>query len=232
MMFGRKWLYLPPMKRLVIFDLDGTLLNTIDDLGTATNHALEAEGYPTHSLDAYPMMVGNGVSRLIERALPEEHRTLATVERLRERFKEYYDSHLADHTKPYPGIPELLAGLQSRGVAIAVASNKYQEAVTRLMEVYFPDINFVAAEGNRPGVPTKPDPSIVFDILSTHPTPKSETLYVGDSGVDMETARWACIESVGVTWGFRPVSELRDHHADHIIYNPTDILPIVDQDTI
>lgn len=218
------------MKRLVIFDLDGTLLNTIADLGTATNHALSAEGYPTHALEAYPMMVGNGVSRLLERALPEDHRTMANVERLREHFRSYYDQHLADLTRPYPGIVELLGELQERGVSLAVASNKYQEAVTRLMEVFFPDVKWVAAEGNRAGMPTKPDPSIVFDILSIHPTPKAETLYVGDSGVDMETARRACIESVGVTWGFRPVSELRDHHADHIIYNPADILPIVTND--
>lgn len=221
------------MKNLVIFDLDGTLLNTISDLGLATNHALAVEGFPTHAPEAYPMMVGNGVSRLIERALPEESRTMATVERVRARFKEYYDDHLADTTQPYPGIHDLLLELKSRGVAVAVASNKYQEAVTRLMEVFFPDIPWVAAEGQRQGVPTKPDPSIVFDILSVHPTPKAETLYVGDSGVDMETARRACIESVGVTWGFRPVSELRDNHADHIIYNPSDIIPIVtDPDTI
>lgn len=220
------------MKRLVIFDLDGTLLNTIDDLGTATNYALESEGYPVHALDAYPMMVGNGVSRLLERALPEDHRTMANVERLRERFREYYDVHMADNTKPYPGIVDLLDELQARGVALAVASNKYQEAVTKLMQTFFPAVNWVAAEGNKPGVPTKPDPSIVFDILSINPTPKAETLYVGDSGVDMETARRACIESVGVTWGFRPVSELRDHHADRIIYNPADIIPIVTKDSI
>ncbi len=220
------------MKRLVIFDLDGTLLNTIDDLGAATNYALEAEGYPTHALTAYTMMVGNGVSRLIERALPEEHRNMATVERVRTHFRDYYDAHLADLTTPYPGIPELLSELQAQGVALAVASNKYQEAVTRLMDVYFPDIDWVAAEGHRAGVPSKPDPSIVFDILSIHPTPKAEVLYVGDSGVDMETGRRACVESVGVTWGFRPVSELRDNHADHIIYNPADILPIVAAETL
>lgn len=220
------------MKNLVIFDLDGTLLNTIDDLGMATNHALEAEGFPTHPLEVYPMMVGNGVSRLIERALPDESRTLSTVERLLASFREYYDEHLADNTRPYPGIPELLTELQERGVALAVASNKYQEAVTKLMDIFFPGIIWAAAEGNRPEVPRKPDPSIVFDILSIHPTPKAEALYVGDSGVDMETARRACIESVGVTWGFRPVSELRDHHADHIIYNPADIIPIVAADDI
>lgn len=220
------------MKRLVIFDLDGTLLNTIDDLGAATNYALDAEGFPTHAPGAYTMMVGNGVSRLIERALPDEHRNMATVERVRTHFQEYYDIHLADFTRPYPGIPELLRELQEGGVALAVASNKYQEAVSRLMAVFFPDIEWVAAEGHREGVPPKPDPSIVFDILSIHPTPKAEVLYVGDSGVDMETARRACIESVGVTWGFRPVSELRDNHADHIIYNPADILPLVSAETL
>lgn len=220
------------MKSLVIFDLDGTLLNTIHDLGLATNHALESEGYPTHPLEAYPLMVGNGVSRLIERALPDEGRSLATIERLMGHFREYYDVHLADTTSPYPGIEDLLAELQGRGISLAVASNKYQEAVERLMEIFFPSINWVAVSGNRPGVPRKPDPSIVFDILSNHPTPKAQTLYVGDSGVDMETARRACIESVGVTWGFRPVSELRDSHADHIIYNPADIIPIIETRTL
>lgn len=220
------------MKKLVIFDLDGTLLNTIDDLGTATNHALEVEGFPTHPLEAYPMMVGNGVSRLLERALPEEHRTKSTLERIRSVFHDYYGEHLADRTRPYPGIVDLLAGLQERGVALAVASNKYQEAVTKLMGIFFPDIRWAAALGHQEGVPTKPDPSIVFNILSIRPTPKAETLYVGDSGVDMETARRACIESVGVTWGFRPVSELRDNHADRIIYNPADILPVVTNDIL
>ncbi len=220
------------MKSLVIFDLDGTLLNTIQDLGMATNHALESEGFPTHPLEAYPMMVGNGVSRLIERALPDECRTLATVERLMIPFRDFYEEHLADTTKPYPGIDDLLVELQGMGVSLAVASNKYQEAVERLMKIFFPGIGWVAVSGNRPGVPRKPDPSIVFDILSNHPTPKASTLYVGDSGVDMETARRACIESVGVTWGFRPVSELRDRHADHIIYNPADIIPIVESSTL
>ncbi len=218
------------MKKLVIFDLDGTLLNTIDDLGNATNHALAVEGFPTHPLEAYPMMVGNGVSRLLERALPEEHRNKSTLERIRSVFHDYYDEHLADFTRPYPGVVELLAALHERGVALAVASNKYQDAVTKLMGIFFPDVKWVAAFGHQEGVPSKPDPSIVFNILSAHPTPKAETLYVGDSGVDMETARRACIESVGVTWGFRPVSELRDNHADHIIYNPVDILPIVAND--
>lgn len=218
------------MKKLVIFDLDGTLLNTIEDLGRATNHALEQCGYPTHSLESYNMMVGNGVSKLIERALPEECRSLAVIEKVRHCFKEYYSQHLTDYTKPYPGITELLRDLNLLGVSVAVASNKYQEAVSELIDKCFPDIEWSAIEGHREGIPSKPDPSIVFNILSLCPTPKADVLYVGDSGVDMETARRACVESVGVTWGFRPVSELRDNHADHIIYNPEAIIPLITSD--
>ena len=215
------------MKRLVIFDLDGTLLNTIDDLGAATNHALEKAGFSSHPLAAYPAMVGNGVKKLLERALPSGMDTDEEVERLRVFFREYYDEHCADHTKPYPGIPQLLDTLQAMGVKLAVASNKYRDAVRALIDRFFPSIEWVAVEGQKEGVPVKPDPSIVFDILSQSPTPKAEVLYVGDSGVDMETARRACVESVGVTWGFRPPSELRNAYADHVITDPDEIVTII-----
>ena len=187
------------MHKLVIFDLDGTLLNTIADLGDATNHAMAALGYPQHSPLSYPTMVGNGVARLIERALPDSARTPEIRERALEIFRAYYDEHLADNTVPYPGIPELLDELTARGIAGC---------------------------GNNEGVPVKPDPSIVFRVLAEHPTPKAETLYVGDSGVDIETARRACVDSVGVTWGFRSAAELRAHYATHIITSPADLLPI------
>lgn len=216
------------MKRLVIFDLDGTLLNTIADLGEATNHALESFGYPTHNLSSYPFYVGNGVSRLLERVLPEEARTPQNIEQLRSKFIEYYDNHNTVHTVPYPGIPELLESLQKLGIAVAVASNKYQSAVEVLVHHYFPDIQWAAIEGQKEGIPVKPDPSIVFGILSKAPTPKAEVLYVGDSGVDMETARRACVDSVGVTWGFRPIKELREYHADNIVSHPVEILGLVD----
>ena len=215
------------MKQLVIFDLDGTLLNTIDDLGMATNHALTEAGYPPHSLSTYPKLVGNGVRRLIERALPEDARTPEIVDPMLERFKEYYDAHLMDATTPYPGIPELLRSLTSAGVKVAVASNKYQEAVERLVSTIFPDIPFCAVEGQKEGIPTKPDPSIIFEILGKVPTPKSKVLYCGDSGIDMETARRACVDSCGVTWGFRPARELREAHADEIVDEPGEIQKIV-----
>jgi len=215
------------MKKLVIFDLDGTLLNTIDDLAVATNVALEKCGFPKHPLNAYPGFVGNGIRKLMERALPDGERSEQNIERMLEQFKDYYDSHSSDMTKPYPGIPKLLKKLNDNGIRLAVASNKYQEATQKLIRIFFPDIEWVAIEGQKPDFPLKPDPSVVFDILSKSPTPKSDVLYVGDSGTDMETARRACVESCGVTWGFRPTDELRKAYANHIVATPDAIFAII-----
>lgn len=216
------------MKTLVIFDLDGTLLNTIDDLANATNFALRKLGYPVHGMWVYPEIVGNGVRKLMERALPDDARTEPIIRDLLSAFMEYYSEHCCDATKPYPGIPELLGELTARGINLAVTSNKYQSAVTQIISHYFPDDNFTAVLGNEDGFPRKPDPSIVFKALSMCPTPKAETLYVGDSGVDMETARRACIESVGVSWGFRTIRELKEAYADHIISTPAQILDLLE----
>lgn len=215
------------MKSLVIFDLDGTLLNTIEDLGNASNYALRECGYPTHVMTSYPYFVGNGINKLLERALPDGARSEANILKLREVFTHYYDVHKTDCTKPYPGITELLHTLADRDVALAVASNKYQKAVEELIAFFFPEIPWCAVEGQKQDVPTKPDPSIVFEILTKRPTPKNDVLYVGDSGVDIETARRACVDSVGVTWGFRPVKELRDAHADHIVSKPSEIVELL-----
>lgn len=136
---------------LAIFDLDGTLLNTIADLAAATNHALEAEGYPTHNPESYNFMVGNGVAKLLERALPEDARTPENVARLRTHFQEYYGSHMADFTQPYPGIPELLGELRARKVSVAVASNKYQAAVDRLIRHFFPTVEWKRRRGSEGG---------------------------------------------------------------------------------
>lgn len=215
------------MKKLAIFDLDGTLVNTITDLGNACNYALRTLGYSEHTISSYNYMVGNGVRKLIERAEPDADQE--TLAKLLSLFREYYDAHLTDKTTPYPGIPELLRALTEKGVAIAVASNKYQSAVSRIVPYFFPDIPFVSIKGQTDSIPTKPDPSIVFSILSQYPTPKSEVLYIGDSAVDMETARRACVESVGVSWGFRPVSELRGAYADNIVTSPEEILNLIDR---
>lgn len=195
-------------KKLVIFDLDGTLLNTIDDLATGANHALDVLGYPTHDAATIRSFVGNGINKLLERALPEGEKTEENILRMRSVFIPYYDEHNADLTVPYEGIPELLVRLQNDGVQLAVASNKYQAATENLVTHFFPNINFVKVLGQRSDVPIKPDPAIVTDILKVAGVGQDAVLYVGDSGVDMLTALNAQVDAVGVTWGFRPKLEL------------------------
>ena len=214
------------MKKLLIFDLDGTLLNTISDLGASCNYALEKMGFAKHPISAYNFMVGNGVRKLMERAQPDADP--ATIDQLLVYFREHYDEHCTDTTVPYPGIPELLKTLTDQGIALAVATNKYQKAASKIISHFFPDIPFVAVLGQTEDRPIKPDPSIDFEILSMHPTPKAEVMHIGDSAVDIETARRACVRSVGVTWGFRPVSELRKAYADHLVSTPGEILKFLD----
>lgn len=203
-------------KHLAIFDLDGTLLNTIADLATATNQALDACGFPTHPIEAYPFFVGNGINKLFERALPAEARTEENVLRIRAHFLPYYDEHNADLSRPYPGIPQLLENLQAAGIQVAVASNKYHRATEKLIRHYFPTIRFAAILGQREGVPIKPHPQIVEEILALVPVSKEEVIYIGDSGVDMQTALNAGVESIGVTWGFRPREELLQYSPTHL----------------
>ena len=196
------------MKKLVIFDLDGTLLDTIADLAMATNHALQQLGYPTRPVDEIRTFVGNGINKLLERSLPDSEKSEANTLRLRTHFLPYYDAHNADLSTPYPGIPSLLQALQQKGLMIAVASNKYQTATVKLIHHYFHDISFVEILGQREGVPVKPDPSIVSDIIQKAEVSKEEVLYVGDSNVDMQTAHNAGVDAIGVAWGFRPRAEL------------------------
>ena len=211
------------MKKLVIFDLDGTLLNTIADLANSTNYALKVLGYPIHEPDKYNLMVGNGINKLFERALPDGEKTEENVLRVRQEFVPYYDQHNADKSRPYPGVTELLETLQTAGMQLAVASNKYQAATEKLIAHYFPNIKFTAVFGQREGIPVKPDPIIVKEILQIAKVQEEETLYVGDSGVDMQTAINAGVTSCGVTWGFRPRTELESFHPDHIVDNAEEI---------
>lgn len=215
------------MKQLVIFDLDGTLLNTIADLAHSTNYALSNLGFPTHEMEAYNFMVGNGVDKLFERALPEGEKTEENIRRVRNEFVPHYDAHNADDSCPYPGITELLEYLQEKNIQIAVASNKYQTATQKLVAHYFPTIHFTAIFGQRKGIDAKPDPTIVFDILKLAKVEKENVLYVGDSGVDMQTAANAGITACGVTWGFRPRTELEAFAPAHIVDTTEDIKKLV-----
>ncbi len=213
--------------KLIIFDLDGTLLNTIADLGAACNEALAHFGYPTYALEDYPRLVGNGVNKLIERALPEAERTEANVQKMRTIFIPYYNEHNRVHTAPYAGVTEMLGVLREKGVRLAVASNKYQAATQTIVEHYFPRV-FEVVLGERAGIPRKPHPQIVEDILqATGIHDKSEVLYVGDSDVDMQTAHAAGLTSVACSWGFCSRETLVEQQPTYLIDTPQEILNIL-----
>lgn len=209
---------------LIIFDLDGTLLNTLEDLHDCTNYILKEYGYPTHPLDSYRYFVGNGIRMLLERALTPEARDSAPLERIYQDFLAYYAVHKMDKTSVYDGIMELLLELQKRNIKIAVASNKAHEAMPELMNHYFPQISFSAVLGNRQGSPIKPAPDIVYDILKITHSNAQNTLYVGDTATDMQTATNAGLRKIGVLWGFRTLEELVQSGADFIAKVPIDIL--------
>lgn len=215
------------LKRLVIFDLDGTLLNTIGDLTVAVNYALGKCGYPLRTRAEIQTMVGDGVMKLIERAMPTAERTPENLATMRSHFLPYYESHNAELSCPYEGIPALLAELHKRGLQMAVASNKYQAATRKLIPHYFPAIPFNPIFGQREGVPAKPHPQIVDEILSATGIEREDVLYVGDTNVDMLTAKAAQVDCVAVAWGFRPEAELAEHNPLAIIHHPLELLDYI-----
>ena len=196
--------------RLFIFDLDGTLLNTIGDLATACDHMLALRGLPQHTYEEYCSFVGNGIMRLVERALPEELRTAEYVAEARKDFVDFYIEHIDHKTVPYEGMVELLGDLQRDGARLAVASNKFQA-------------------GNREGVPLKPDTALVDMIIAKAGVERKACTMVGDSGVDMQTAHNAGIRSVGVSWGFRSRKELEQLSPDAIADNIKELREILYQ---
>ena len=217
---------------IIIFDLDGTLLNTIDDLGYACNYALERVGYPTFPIEAYPAKVGNGINNLIRRALPETERTEENILRVRAHFVPYYDAHNCDYTRPYEGIPEVLDALKAQGHQLAVASNKYQAATEKIVNHFFPGV-FDVILGEREGIERKPNPQIVFDIiqniLNNQNNQKTQILYIGDSLVDFETAKNAEVPFVACSWGFVPREKLVDAGVARIIDKPAELTVLLIQ---
>ena len=225
----------------IIFDLDGTLLNTIDDLGYACNYALEKTGYPTFPISAYPAKVGNGINNLIRRALPETERTEENILRVREFFVPYYNAHNCDFTRPYEGIPELLTTLKAQGHLLAVASNKYQAATEKIVNHFFPGI-FDVILGERDGIARKPNPQIVFDILANlndkmvndkmvndKMVNDKMVNYVGDSLVDYETARNAHLPFIACSWGFVPRETLVEAGISTIVDSPDEVAKHIKQ---
>ena len=200
------------MTKLIIFDLDGTLLDTIEDLGNACNYALKKCGFPERDMSEYNSLVGRGIYNLFRKALPPEADGDEYVMKMKEFFIPYYDMHKTDRTRPYKGIPELLEKISDSGIKLAIASNKYQDGTEKLAEKFFREYKFEAILGQRDGMPIKPDPEIVYEAMQAAGIEdKSDVVYVGDSDVDMITGNNAGVRTIGVTWGFRTKEELLLH---------------------
>ena len=211
------------MYKVAIFDLDGTLLNTLKDLADACNFALRSHGFSEHQIDEYKYFLGNGVYKLVERALPMDKKDGETVDKVLTEFKKYYEKHKSDFTKPYDGIEDLLIALKEAGIKTAVVSNKPHEFAVEIVERYFAK-SFDIVFGKREGYLAKPDPTTVIETLNYFECKKEEAVYIGDSDVDMFTGKNAGLFSIGVAWGFRGARELSAAGANKIVYTSEELL--------
>lgn len=211
------------MKKAVIFDLDGTLLNTLDDLADSTNYALSKFGYPTRTIEEVRQFVGNGVAKLIERAIPDGKNN-PNFEKCLSIFKENYAQNMYNKTAPYNGIIEMLSNLKSKGIKIAVVSNKFDLAVKELCKKYFEGfIDFAAGENEAQGIKKKPAPDTVISVLNEFNFAPEDAVYVGDSDVDIMTAKNSKMPCISVTWGFRDKKFLLENGATILINAPSEI---------
>lgn len=212
------------MINTLIFDLDGTLVDSIEDLANATNYILKEDHLPLHDLTEYRLFVGNGVDKLLERALPKEKKN--QVQAYRKRFDKYYKDHCLDHTKPYPHMKQLINQLHEKGYQLAVVTNKPKINAVTIVNSLFPG-QFSYIFGNTPYQPKKPHPCLTQLAMQLLDANKNETLYIGDSDVDIETAKNAKIKSVGCTWGFRGRKELEKAGAHYLVDEPMEILELL-----
>ncbi|HKA86666.1 MAG TPA: HAD family hydrolase [Haliangiales bacterium] len=203
----------------IIFDLDGTLVDSLADIAAAMNHALRSVGMPPHPLARYREIIGDGVRKLAERALPPGRADL--VDKILAVYRPYYDGHALDATRPYPGIPELVAAVR---VPMAVLSNKPDEPTRAIVDALFPGAPFRVVAGERPSTPRKPNPAGALAVAAALGVAPESCLFVGDSRTDMRTAVAAGMTPIGVAWGFRPPDELRDAGARAIVAAPAEIL--------
>ena len=210
--------------KAAVFDLDGTLTNTLNDIATAMNRSLRLHGLPEFSVDEYRYLVGDGAKKLAQRAVRNRQELAESVRR---EYQAYYQEHTLDTTRPYPGIPELLQALTERGIQVCVLSNKPHADTCGVVRHFFPEIPFAQIRGQVEGVPVKPDPTGALLIARTLGLKPEAFVYLGDTNVDMRTAVNAGMHPVGVTWGFRPAEELAQAGAEHLIGNPLDLLQFV-----
>ncbi len=217
---------MPP--KAIIFDLDGTLLDTLEAIGDSVNRVLSANGFPTHQIDAFRYFVGDGATRLIIRALPEDKREAENIGSCTEAFLNDYSQHWNEKTGPYAGIPRLLDALTRRGVKMAILSNKHHYLTEKCVAGLLSRWRFHAVIGQRGCAPPKPDPTSALEIAGKLDLPASDFLFVGDSAIDMKTALAAGMHPVGVGWGFRPAEELKAAGCAALVDQPADILNLLD----
>ena len=209
----------------VIFDLDGTLLYTLEDLADSTNYALKFFGYPERTIEEVKEFVGNGVSLLIERAIPDGKQN-TNFENCLNMFKQHYSDNMYNKTKPYDGIIELLTSLKQQNYKIAVVSNKFDSAVKKLCEKYFFGLVDFAV-GQKENISKKPSPDSVNEVISELNSDKENCIFVGDSEVDIQTAENAGIPCISVVWGYKSLDFLYKNGASMIVYSPEEILELI-----
>lgn len=214
------------MYRAVIFDLDGTLVNSLDDLAVATNYALEQHGFNIYPVEDYKYLVGDGMVKLIERAIPDDRLSDETFKSVFDCFMNYYRGHYLVRTKVYDGILGAVNELKAMGLKLAVVSNKADDMTKIIVKEFFGDI-FTKVTGKREGYPTKPDPTLTLEIISEMNLRPQECIFVGDSGMDCATAVNSGCYPLGVLWGFRKREELLLNGAKALISNPNEIVPFV-----
>ena len=210
--------------RAALFDLDGTLLDTLDDLANSTNTVLERAGFPAHPTPAYKTFVGDGLRRLIERTLPETSRDDGTVVKVMGAMREEYGHRWAEETRPYAGVESMLGGLEELGVRTAILSNKPDDFMKMCVAKLLPGRAFEVVMGARDGVPPKPDPAGAIEIAGRMGLAPVDFLYLGDTNTDMRTALAAGMFAVGALWGFRSEAELREAGAQELVARPDDVL--------
>jgi phosphoglycolate phosphatase len=209
--------------RAVLFDLDGTLLDTLKDIADSVNMALAQLGFPQHEVEAYKYFVGDGREALAIRALPEDRRDTVNVERLSTSIEEEYSKRWAINTLAYPGVPDMLQTLTDLGIKMAILSNKPQASTEEMVAIFFPQWRFELVFGAQSFIPMKPDPTAALQIARRLNIPPAEFLYLGDTDVDIKTASAAGMYPVGALWGFRTADELLTGGARQLIQNPTDL---------